>query len=165
MVDIPMRGAVKHVVLLVLLAILIILVAIPVLRRMEPHHDIAPPTAGTTSSPAVVDSMRVHNEREGTPGQPVWREVNHWEGSSDMTTPPFEITGHTWRIVWQTQLNPNEQTGSFDIKAYDPAGTLRSAVAATTKSDSGTTMLPGPGTYTLTIRTSQKWTVSVEQRG
>ena len=168
-----MRGAVKHIVLLFVVAVIIILLAIPVLRRMEPHHDVVPPPEPDSTqavTPPSGEGSRVIDEREGrdlpvTPsGQTEWRTLQAWDGVGPSATDPFRVNSHTWRITWETQVLPKLGAGAFQIMVYQD-GALKSVAATTTKTDLGSTMLAGPGTFTLSINTLQKWKVKIEEKG
>lgn len=171
-----MRGAVKHIVLLVLALILVLFFLIPAIRRMEPHHDVVPPpvhdtTGGSQPTGQRKDEPRVRDEREKPreTAPPLrigeWRELAAWNGIGMVTTEPFTVHSHTWRVVWETEVLPVLGAGLFQVMVYDAQGGLKSVAATTDKTDKGETMLPGPGTFTLSVNTLQKWKVKVEEKG
>jgi hypothetical protein len=163
-----LSGTVKRIVLILLAAGLILLFAIPALRRMEPQRDVVPPVGDTTqaAAPERARESAVRDEQEGkppTPAEPEWRVVQSWNGTGIKTTDPFQISVNTWRVNWQTEIVEQLGVGAFQIQVFE-GGALRSIAANTTKTDKGTTTLPGPGTYHLQINTLQKWSVKVEEK-
>ncbi len=168
-----MRGAIKHIILLFVAVIVIIFLAIPVLRRMEPRHDIAQPPVHDTSGARIAptqksDTARVRDEQEAASkpsAEPEWKPVAAWEGHGDMKSKRFTIVVPTWRLAWEVEMLPARGVEMFQVMVYDDQGGLKSFAANTNRTDQGSTILPGPGTFTFEIKTVQNWKVKVEEKG
>ena len=160
-----MRGAIKHIILFVLALIVVLLIVIPVIRRMEPHRDVVPNAHDTTrvAPPPAEKPSQVIDERDDVPGE--WRTVNLWQGTGAKTPPLFTIRGRQWRIVWFTEVTEKSSPGSFEIQLFDSQGALKSTITnATSTPDRGVTVLIGPGAFSIAIKTQQKWEVRVEEK-
>lgn len=97
--------------------------------------------------------------------------VDTFTGSNSQITPPFEITGNTFRLSYEADLieSGEFQTGSLFIDSVDeedglsvPFGSL-DAFSIDGPSNDSTNVLEGPGTFSLEIEARNvEYTVTVE---
>lgn len=116
----------------------------------------APKPTYTTPSGAVVDQSG--NVVQAPPPSPAsWHTVGTFSGQTQKNTPTFTIQGSQWRIEWQ-------ETGSdyFGADAESPDGGNYCSIASLVGPGSDSTYCYTPGTYYVSVNTSNSWTIAVQ---
>ena len=99
-----------------------------------------------------------------------WTDVASWESSGDDDSPPFHISGDSWRILWVTPRD-SVGDGSFAIHVYDPNGLFLvdlfdTAHAPESDFDApirGGLHLSDPGDYFIRVKTAREYQLTIQQ--
>lgn len=87
-----------------------------------------------------------------------WQRVASFKGNSDKKTNTFRITSEEWRIRWSVKSE------DITIYVYNSDGTLMDMITSVFGDEEGVVNYMYSGDYYLTIKASQPYTVTVEQK-
>ena len=110
---------------------------------------------------ATTDTMATETPTEDLTVK-AWKEVIKFSGSSIKTTQKFTVTADEWRIKWDT--TPTADDANFQIYVNNADGSIKSVVANIIGKGSDESYITGSGEFSLTINTSQKYNVTIEEQ-
>lgn len=125
-------------------------------------YDTNPPPA-TTPAPLVQTSAPAQTTPAESSPAPAptstatWHTVATFSGETQKNTSPFVIQGSQWRITWQ-----DTGDGYFGATAQTTDGNNNCSIANLAGSGSDTTYCYSPGTYYISVNTSQAWSMTVQ---
>ncbi len=154
----------RHKIITGILALIILSVIGSAMNKPSTTTTASPTTAATApvTAPVVTPAPTPTVAPVVTPA-PTWTKVASWAGSSTKNTENFTITGSEWRIVWTCTSAPSG--GIFQIYTYGKGQDLIGVAANSQGTDADTSYQhEGAGTYHLTINTTDKYTVLIEQQ-
>lgn len=91
-----------------------------------------------------------------------WREIARWKGSGIKNTEPFTISTKEWRISWTTK--GGQVPGIFSIMVYKGDSEVPDIAAQVQGDSTDSSYMRGAGQYRLTITSSQRWEVTIEEK-
>ncbi len=123
--------------------------------------DEPPPEEQVTIAPVISGAAPAAPPALGaTPAE--WRAVVNAQGTGTKKTASFPITARFWRIRWAT--TPAQDANAWTYAIIYRRNRESVGMAVNTKGESGgVTRLQGRGTYYLEVKSTQNWTMNIEQ--